>query len=51
MIEKKIDERKMKLIKVKVLDIEKDNIINKDDSDTIVENIRKYIEKVVDGKC
>lgn len=34
-----------------LIEIEKNNIINKDPSDTIVENIRKYIEKVVDGKC
>lgn len=47
----KLDERKLNLIKVKVIEIEKNNIIKKDPSDTMVENIRKYIEKVVDGKC
>ncbi len=51
MREVKLDERKLNLIKVKVIEIEKNNIINKDPSDTIVESIRKYIEKVVDGKC
>lgn len=47
----KLDERKLNLIKVKVIEIEKNNIINRDPSDTIVESIRKYIERVVDGKC
>lgn len=51
MSEIKLDERKLNLIKVKVIEIEKNNIINKDPSDTIVESIRKYIEKVVDGRC
>lgn len=51
MSESKLDERKLNMIKVKVIEIEKNNIINKDPNDTIVENIRKYIEKVVDGKC
>ncbi len=51
MSEPKLDERKLNLIKVKVIEIEKSNIINKDPGDTIIENIRKYIEKVVDGKC
>lgn len=51
MSEPKLDERKLNLIKVKVIEIEKNNIINKDPSDTIIESIRKYIEKVVDGKC
>lgn len=49
--EKKLDERKLNLIKIKVIEIEKNNIIKKDPNDTIVESIRKYIEKVVDGKC
>ena len=51
MSEIKLDQRKLNLIKVKVIEIEKSNIIKKDPNDTIVENIRKYIEKVVDGRC
>ena len=39
------------MIKVKVIEIEKNNIIKKDSNDAIAESIRKYIEKVVDGKC
>ena len=46
-----LGERKLNLIKVKVIEIEKANIIRKDPNDNIVESIRKYIEKVVDGKC
>jgi hypothetical protein len=46
-----LDERKLNMIKVKVIEIEKNNIIQKDPNDTIAENIRKYIEKVVVGKC
>ena len=45
-----LDEKKLNLIKVKVIELERNNIIKKDPSDTVVENIRKYIEKVVDGK-
>ena len=44
-------ERKLNMIKIKVIEIEKNNIIKKDPNDTIAESIRKYIEKVVDGKC
>ncbi len=51
MSEKVLDQRKLNMIKVKVIEIEKNNIIKKDPNDTIAENIRKYIEKVVDGKC
>ena len=51
MSEKKLDERKLNMIKVKVIEIEKNNIIRKESNDEIVEEIRKYIEKVVDGKC
>lgn len=51
MSEQKLDERKLNLIKVKVIEIEKNNIIKKDPNDTIAESIRRYIEKVVDGKC
>jgi len=51
MSEAKLDERKLNLIKVKVIEIEKNNIINKDPSDTVVESIRNYFEKLVDGKC
>lgn len=51
MSEQQLDTRKLNLIKVKVIEIEKNNIINKDPNDTIVESIRKYIERVVDGKC
>ena len=51
MSENNLDERKLKMIKVKVIEIEKNNIIRKESNDEIVEEIRKYIEKVVDGKC
>ncbi len=51
MTEKKLDERKLNMIKVKVIEIEKNNIIRKESNDEMVEQIRKYIEKVVDGKC
>lgn len=51
MNDKKLDERKLNMIKVKVIEIEKNNIIRKDPNDAIAESIRKYIEKVVDGKC
>ena len=47
----KLDERKLNLIKIKVIEVEKNNIIKKDPNDVIVDQIRKYIEKVVDGKC
>lgn len=46
-----LEERKLNLIKVKIIELERKNIIKKDPSDVMVENIRKYIEKVVDGKC
>lgn len=51
MSEKNLDERKLNMIKVKVIEIEKNNIIRKESNDDIIEEIRKYIEKVVDGKC
>lgn len=51
MSEQHLDTRKLNMIKVKVIEIEKNNIIKKDPNDTIAESIRKYIEKVVDGKC
>ena len=51
MSNKQLDKRKLNMIKVKVIEIEKNNIIQKDPSDAIVEKIRKYIEKVVDGNC
>ena len=51
MNDKKLDERKLNMIKVKVIEIEKNNIIKKDSNDAIAESIRKYIEKVVDCKC
>ena len=51
MSEQKLDTRKLNLIKVKVIAIEKNNIIKKDPSDAVVDIIRKTIEKVVDGKC
>lgn len=51
MNDKKLDERKLNIIKVKVIEIEKQNIIKKDPNEAIAEMIRKYIEKVVDGKC
>ena len=47
----KLDERKLNLIKIKVKKKKKNNIIKKDPNDVIVDQIRKYIEKVVDGKC
>ncbi len=49
--ERDLDERKLNMIKVKVIELEKDNVIKKDPTDTIVETIRKYIEKVVEEKC
>ena len=51
MSEQHLDTLKLNMIKVKVIEIEKNNIIKKDPNDAIVESIRKYIEKVVDGKC
>lgn len=51
MNEHKLDEKKLKMIKYKVIQIEKDNVIKKDPSTKIIDDIRKYIEKVVDGKC
>ncbi len=51
MNDKKLDEKKLNKIKVEVIKIEKNNIIKKDPNDSIAEQIRKYIEKVVDGKC
>ena len=51
MSEKNLDVRKLNMIKVKVIEIEKNNIIRKESNDDIIEEIRKYIEKVVDGKC
>ena len=51
MSDQRLDQRKLNMIKVKVIEIEKKNIIKKDPNDTIAETIRKYIEKVVDGKC
>ncbi|MEG0838709.1 MAG: hypothetical protein RSF33_02740 [Hydrogenoanaerobacterium sp.] len=51
MSDMKLDERKLNMIKVKVIEIEKNNIIQKDPNDIMVESIRKYIEKVVTGKC
>lgn len=51
MNKKKLDERKLNMIKVKVIEIEKNNLIKKDPNDAIAESIRKYIDKVVEGKC
>lgn len=48
---KNLDERKLNLIKLKVITIEKDNAIKKDPTSKIIDDIRKYIDKVVDGKC
>ena len=45
-----LDERKLNLIKVKVIELEKDNVIRKTSNDEMSEAIRKYIERVVDGK-
>lgn len=52
MSEQHLDTRKLNMIKVKVIEIEKNNIIKKDPNDAIAESIRKYIEKVVQvGNC
>ncbi len=45
-----IDKKKLNLIKIKVIKTERDNIIKKDPEDTIVEHLRKSIERTVDGK-
>lgn len=45
-----LDERKLNSIKVKIIELEKDNIIRRKTNDAMVETIRKYIEKVVDGR-
>ena len=45
-----IDKKKLNLIKMKVIKTERDNIIKKDPEDTIVEHLRKSIERAVDGK-
>lgn len=50
-VEANLDEQKLNKIKVNVIRVERDNIIKKDPNDTIVENLRRYIERVVDGKC
>ncbi len=47
MSEISLEKRKLDAIKVKVIKLEKDNIIRKDPNDAIAETIRKYIEKVV----
>lgn len=46
-----LDSRKLNLIKIKVIEIERRNIIKKESKEAMIEEIRKYIEKVVDGKC
>ena len=46
-----LDVQKLNKIKVNVIRVDRDNIIKKDPNDTIVENLRRYIERVVDGKC
>ncbi len=46
-----LDSRKLNLIKIKVIEIERRNIIKKESKEAMVEELRKYIEKVVDGKC
>ena len=51
MADTRLDEKKLKMIKVKVIEIEKDNIIKKDSNDDIVKKIRNYVEKVVDSTC
>jgi len=48
---KQLDDRKLKLIKIKVIELEKNNVIKRESKDSIEDSIRKYIEKVVDGKC
>ena len=50
MSEQKLDERKLNLIKVGVIKIEKDNIVKSGSNAEISEIIRKHIERVVDGK-
>ena len=51
MSEQNLDLRKLNMIKKKVIEIERENIIKDAPTDAILESIRKYIEKVVDGKC
>ena len=46
-----LDSRKLNMIKIKTLEIEKKQIIRKDPNDAVIDSLRKYIEKVVDGKC
>ena len=46
MSDQRLDQRKLNMIKVKVIEIEKNNIIKKDPNDTIAETIRKYIELI-----
>lgn len=46
-----LDARKLNLIKIKTLEVEKNQIIRKDPNDSVIDSLRKYIEKVVDGKC
>ena len=45
-----LDERKLNLIKVKVIELEKDKVIRKHANDEPSEAIRKYIERLVDRK-
>lgn len=51
MSDQKLDERKLNLIKVGVIKIEKENIVKNGSNAEIVESIRKHIERVVDGRC
>ena len=46
-----LDEQKLNKIKLNVIRVERDNIIKKNPNDTIVENLRRHVERVVDGKC
>ncbi len=45
-----LDPKKLNLIKIKVIQLERDNLIKKKPNDEIVSDIRKYVKKVVDSK-
>lgn len=47
--ENEYDEKKLKFLKRQILQEEKSNIVAKKDSDQMVKDIRKLIEKVVDA--
>ena len=49
MSEQHLDTRKLNMIKVKVIEIEKNNIIKKDPNDAIAESIDKQVKDFVQG--